>query len=193
MAGELTKAEAQSWYKIITDFPNYYANFQKNFSALIQQSQYVREKHPELLPEYNRLLESGSKTYGNLMTLKSNVDKMKSMWNSVSDWFKNALSLNGLGVAPIIWGGMAAGTAIGIITAVGNWLTETSTFAARLEEVKRLEASGLSPQQATIEVNRRFGEPGSSGSIFGIPLKAIMYGAIGLIALPIILQFFRKK
>lgn len=192
---ELTKAEAQSWFRVISDFPGYYANFQKNFSSLIQQSQYIREKHPELLPEYNRLIISGNKTYGNLMTLKNNVDRMKTIWSDVTGWLKSAIGLSGLGIAPIIWGGIAAGTAIGILTAAGNWITEVSTFAARVEEGKRLEAGGLSPQQATAELTKRYGEPGSSsgGSIFGIPLKMIMFGAIALVMLPTILQLVNQR
>lgn len=190
---KLTPQEVQSWYKIITDFPGYYNNFVKNFSALVQQGQYIREKRPELLPEYNRLLESGSKTYAKLQSLKTNVDKMRSIWSDVTGWLRSAVGLEGLGIAPIIWAGMATGAAIGILTGVANWLTEVSTFAARVEEAKRLEAKGLSPSEVTRQLKERFGEPGSGGSFFGIPIKAIMLGIIGLIALPTILNILNRQ
>lgn len=190
---ELTQQEALSWYKVITDFPAYYENFRKNFSALVAQYPYLKEKHPDLLPQYYQLLEEGNKTYAKLETLKTNVDRMKSIWSSVVNWFKSATGLGSIGIAPIVWAGMAAGTALGILTAVSNWLTNVRTFAARIERIKAYEAQGMSPERATKLVEQQLGPVGTESTVFGIPLKAVMLGVIALIALPIVLNFISSR
>jgi hypothetical protein len=219
---EMTPKDVQQWYQVITDFPNYYRNFTENYNAMVAQRDYVQSQHPELATEYIRLMEDGQKTYGKMQGLSQQIEAVKSVFarigSSIPDWLKEAgafaykvtpigmatsayqtvkgwLGLSGLGVLPvIIWGGIAAGTAVGVLVSVGNWLTETKTFAMRVEEAKRLEAQGLTPDQVTRTLTQRFGEPGSSGaSIFGVPVKWIVIGAIGLIAAPTVISLIRSR
>lgn len=188
---ELNVSDVKTWARIITDFPGYYKNFQENYNALIQQYQFVK-KYPDLLAEYRRLLEEGNKTYSKLYTLNENIQKLKSIWGSVTAWFRSVTGLGEMGIAPVIWAGMAAGTALGIFSSVGKYLTEVRGFASRVEEAKRLEAMGKSPEEVTRIIRERYGVPGSEVTFFGIPLKLILFGGLALLALPLILQSMRR-
>jgi hypothetical protein len=190
---------------------------------MVAQRDYIQSRHPELAPEYVRIMSSVQETYGIMQALSQQIDAIKSVFaragSSIPDWLKDAgvslykvspigmaqtlaqkvtswFGLSGLGVIPIIiWGGIAVGTAIGVFVSVGNWLTETKTFAMRVEEAKRLEAQGIPPDRVTQILTQRFGAPGSStgGTIFGFPIKWIVIGALGLIAAPTIISLLRSR
>lgn len=219
---ELSPGDVQQWYKVITDFPNYYRNFTENYNAMVSQRDYIQSRHPELASEYVRLMGKGQETYSKMQSLSQQIEAIKSVFasvgSSIPDWLKEAgvslykvspigvaqtfaqkitgwLGLSGLGVVPvIIWGGVAVGTAIGVLVSVGNWLTETKTFAMRVEEAKRLEAQGLTPEQVTRTLTQRFGEPAAAGgTIFGVSIKWIVIGGIALIAAPTVISLMRSR
>lgn len=205
--GALTVADVNQWYKVITDFPAYYQNFNLNLNALLAQGPYLRAKHPGMLPEYNQRVNNALKLRAQLETVRSAVEKMRSMWETVTSWLRNVTmtaeqkayetrptrGVDGLGILPVVWGGIAAGAALGVLAAVGNWLTETKIFAARVEEAKRLEAAGRSPEEINEILKGRFGDPGTGGTFFGVPIKAIFYGILALAAIPFITQLMKRK
>lgn len=205
MANQLTAPEAESWYKVITDFPNYFSNFEINYNALRNQRDYVLSRRPELTDEYNSLMVEGDKRYQQLLALRENVGSVSNAFASagttITDWIseaKNSVSswfgFGNLGIVPIIWAGMAAGTAIGILSGVAVWLSNTANFASRIEEAKRLEAIGMAPEQVTATLNERYGEPGGE-SFLGIPTEWLKWGAIGIgviMLYPIVRDMFAK-
>ena len=188
---------------------------------MVAQRNYIQSNHPELACEYVRLMDSGQETYSKMQSLASQIDSIKSVFarigTTIPDWLKSVgvfvysttpigmatnlystvkgwFGLSGLGVIPvIIWGGIAVGTAVGVLVSVGNWLTETKTFAMRVEEAKRLEAQGIPPDKVTQILTQRFGVPGSSAgaTIFGVPIKWLAFGIAGVLILPPVIGMLR--
>lgn len=186
-----SQSEAVQWYKVITDFPNYWNNLQKNFQALLAQSQYITEKHPELRPEYDRLVRTGSENYQKMYEINAAISGIKSRWSDFTSWLGDKFTLNGLGLVPI-YIAISAASAAAVLYSVGKWLTETATFAQRVEESKRLEAQGMTPAQVNAAIATRYGTP-DSGTLFGIPIKWVIGGALVLVFAPMVLNLLKPK
>ena len=192
MAQIATQQEAQSWYSVITDFPSYWNNLQKNYQGLIAQADYIYTKHPELKTEYDKLLNEGGALYNKMAAINETVTGIKSNWNSFTSWLQSAVGINGLGILPAIPIAITAASAAGVIYSVAQWLTKNAELAARLNIFHEAEAKGATPAQAAQIANQTIGEP-SSGMFFGLPIKWLVIGGIALFALPVILPLLRKK
>ena len=186
MAQIATQQEAQSWYSVVTDFPNYWVNLQKNFQGLLAQSNYIVTKHPELRSQYDQMVREGSELYNRMNTLNETINSIKSNWNAFTGWLKSTVGMSGLGILPIIPVAIGAAAAGSTLYLVGQWLTKAAEMAKRIDLYKSEEAKGLSPQQAAANVDMVLGKP-SSGSFFGIPIKMIMIGAAALLLIPLIM------
>lgn len=191
MAEISTPQEAQSWYQILTDFPSYWSNFQKNFQALLAQSNYITSKHPELQAEYDRLVREGSENYQKLYEINGSLQSIKSGWDTFTGWLTGGFS--GLSIAPIIVG-ISAASAGAVFYAVATWLADTSKFAQRVEEAKRLEAQGMKPAEVTTTLEKRYGSPDSgSVTLFGFPIKYVIIGAGLLFIAPTVIDLIKKR
>lgn len=189
---DLTTTQEVSVIKILTDFPNYFNNFVKNYQGLIAQGNYIYQKHPELKSEYDAILNRGTKNYNELFRIKGAIDKIKSAGKSVTDWIKGKLGItDSLNFAPLIIAGVSAASAFALITAIGSWLKDTSTFAKRIEFLKDQESKGVSPIQAANLAEKVFGKPGETGFFSNIRNIMILGGI--LIALPYVLKMIGRK
>lgn len=188
----LTNTQEISVIKVLTDFPNYFNNFLKNYQGLIAQGNYVYSRHPELKAEYDAVLNRGSKNYNDLYRIKSVIDSFKQKGKSIVDWIKGKIGLSdSLGIAPLIIAGISAASVFGMITAIGSWLKDTSVLAKRLEFLKDQEARGLSPSEAASLAERTFGKPGAT-SLFGNIQNLLLIGG-AIILLPYLFKMFGGK
>lgn len=192
---ELNPSQEISLINVLTDFPNYFNNFQTNYQALLAQSAYIYDKHPEMKPEYDKLITSASENYNKLVGIKNIVDKIENAGKTVSSWVKGAFGLSGLGVAPLIWGAISAASAYAVIASTASWLKDAKMFAQRLEFIKDKEAMGMSTKQAASEANAVFGEPDTQTKFFGIPVSYILGGILLIFVVPPTINYFagRKK
>lgn len=192
MAEIATQQEAQSWYSVITDFPGYWDNLQKNYQGLIAQADYIYTKHPELKEEYDNLLNQGGDLYNKMSAINDTINSIKSSWSTFTNWLSGAVGLSSLGILPAIPIAIGAASAAGVIYAVSQWLTKNAELAARLNIFHDAEAKGSTPQQAAAIADQAIG-PSSAGTVFGFPIKWIVIGGIALFVLPIILPLFKRK
>jgi hypothetical protein len=192
MAGEsgLPTDQEISLINVLTDFPNYFNNFQTNFQALLAQSNYIVTKHPELRTEYDSLVNTASENYTKLVNIKMGLDKIEAAGTAVVDWVKGVFGFSGLGFIPLIIAGVSAVSAYAIITSVANWLTDTKKFASKLEFIKDQEAKGYSPAQAAQAATSIYGEPKDESLFFGLPVKWIIVGAVLIILGPPLINAF---
>ena len=181
-----------SLVSVLTDFPNYFKNFQTNFQALLAQSNYVVTKHPELRAEYDALVNRASINYTKLANIKIGLDKIEAAGTAVVDWVKGVFGMNGLGFVPLIVAGVSAVSAYAIITSVANWLTDTKKFASKLEFIKDQEAKGYSPSPAAAAATSVYGEPRDESLFFGLPVKWIIVGAVLIILGPPLIGAFTR-
>jgi hypothetical protein len=192
MAAIATQQEAQSWYSVITDFPRYWENMQKNFQGLLAQSEYITTKHPELRDQYDKMVRDGSELYQKMYNINQTVSTIKNSWNVFTDWLQGAVGMSGLGILPAIPIAISAAAAASTIYLVGQWLTKAAEMAKRIELYKSEEEKGASPEQAALVVDRVLGKP-SEGTFFGFPVKWLVIGGIALFALPVILPMLKGR
>lgn len=183
-----TQSEAQEWYKIVTNWPQYWDNFQRNYRGLLAQSNYITTKHPEMRGEYDKLVDSGSKMYQRMLAVDQTVNAIKNTWGEFTGWLKGAVGLQGLGFIPVAIGAAAAAS---LIYSVSLWIRDASQHARKLELMKDLEAKGMSPGQAANEASKFTGS--GDGTLFGIDIKWLVIGGIALMVLPSIIPMLRKS
>src|SRR5882672_9821845 len=57
MAVALNPADAPSWYDFVTQFDKTYSSFYDNYNALMSLGPWIQTNHPELLPQYEAMLQ----------------------------------------------------------------------------------------------------------------------------------------
>ena len=192
-ASGLPQDQEISLISVLTDFPNYFTNFQTNFQALLAKSSYITSQHPELRSEYDALVNTASENYTKLANIKSGLDSIESAGTAVVDWVKGVFGFSGLGFIPFIIAGVSAVSAYAIITSVANWLTDTKKFAAKLEFIKDQEAKGATPAQAAAAATSVYGEPSTDTMFLGLPIKWVIVGAVLIILGPPLINAFTQS
>lgn len=204
MAVTLNPADAPSWYNFVTQFDATYASFYDNYNALMSLGPYIQTKHPELLPQYNAMLQAGAVNADKLEGLKATRDYVYSwlQWlqtgagdaasfvgsaaQSVYDFAKKEL---GLGFVPVAVAVIGVGAAIAALVVIAGWITDAYVFAQRLNALQDAEARGATPEQAAAIVNSALGPPPSGTSNFlGIPWTLLIWGAIAVFIGPPVLK-----
>jgi hypothetical protein len=192
MAEIATQANAAEWYKIVTDWPNFWSNYQKNFQGLLAQSDWIVTKHPELRAEYDEQVRKGSEMFQRLLGINASVESIKSGWDTFKNWLGLA-GIDGLGFLPAIPVAIGVSAAVSAIAGATYLLKYWSELGARYLAIQDGEAKGLSPAEASKRADTIVGPAGSSTTIFGFPLKWIVIGGIALFALPIILPLLKRN
>ena len=208
----LEVTDAPSWTKFVTDFRPTKKVFDENYAALLQLRPYI-DAHPSERPEYDRLMFAAVKH-------KKILDTLQSIYNTVSGWLSSvqtALKTSGtssgwggtwgsgggfgeyadqvgaqgeddaLGLLPIVWG---VATALAALAAIGYWVKDAYQFSRRLNELQRLEATGMSPADAARVVNKTIG---SGNKFFGIDIKWLIIGGAMLIFGPTIIRMLKAR
>src|ERR1700682_518310 len=74
----LNPADAPSWFDFVTKFDATYASFYDNYNALMSLGPWIQTAHPELLPQYNSMLQAGAVNADQLNSLKATRDYVSS-------------------------------------------------------------------------------------------------------------------
>lgn len=222
MTVTLQPADAGSWWDWITNYDQTLKTFNQQYNQLLSQAAYVRNQHPELLDQYESLLNSAKEHLQTLNTLKATRDYVYS-W---LDWLNNgakqginfltsaasntynylmsSLGLQGLGIAPVVVIGVAAAAAALVI--IGYWIKDAVAFNQRLTALQQQEAAfqaqGMTAEQAAARaqqvVNNTLGPaPGSAASInsnlLGIPWTYLVWGAVAVFLGPPLIEAMSGK
>lgn len=193
MAAELQEADAGSWWDWITNYDQTLAQFNQQYTALMNQRAYVQNQHPELAPQYNDLVNRAQSNLAKLNELKATRDYVYSWldWiggglqsganfltsaaSNTYNYLLSSLGLGGLGamgIAPVVAISVAAAAAVLVV--VGYWIKDAYAFNQRLAALQQQEqaliASGVPAAQAATQaqaiVDNTLGPaPGSAASI----------------------------
>jgi hypothetical protein len=180
--------EAAQWYKIITDFPDFFANYQTNYQGLVAQGPYIYANHLEWKADYDTLLNSCTDTYNKLFSIQDSINSIKSKWADFTGWLS---ATTGIGFLPLIWAGISAASAAMIIYEASQKLSAMEDRGARYSRVQFYEAKGMTPAQAAAQVINELGAPGSGGTFLGISYTVWILGAVALFFAPMLLKKVR--
>jgi hypothetical protein len=180
--------EAAQWYKIITDFPDFFANYQTNYQGLVAQGPYLYANHPEWKADYDALLNSSTDTYNKLFAVQDSIASIKGKWSDFTGWLSQT---TGFGFLPLVWVGISAASAAALIYEAGQLLSQMADRAARYKMAQDYEAKGMTPAQAALQVKGVLGAPGSGGTFLGISYTVWIIGAVALFFAPMLLKKVR--
>lgn len=125
-------------------------NFRDKAKAFIYRYEKLKsldadvKKYPELRSEYVGLVGRGTKIRDSIRTVTGGIDNVVGWFNSVVGNDKNT-QLKGLGLLPLI----PVAVVIASLAAMGKWGGDVYMFERRLNEIKRLENTGMSPEKAS--------------------------------------------
>lgn len=204
MAGQtLNPLDAPSWLKFITDFDSAYRTFYDNYDAYMALGPYIQSTHPELLQDYENLLQEASDAAYKIEQLKATRDYVYSwlQWlqtgagnimvgaQATYDAAKRAMGfqgfnaytsrpLDGLGVVPVAVAIVSLAAATALLFEITRIVTQFYTRAQFYNALQEQEARGSSPQEASRIVSQVMGTPTSSGAneFLGIPWTLIFWG-----------------
>ncbi|MDH5654199.1 MAG: hypothetical protein OEZ39_20270 [Gammaproteobacteria bacterium] len=151
--------------KAVADFTAVYENLRANEAYMAKPT-----TDPRLRSEYDSMIDKGD-------YIQISINKANEALSTVKGWF----GMDGLGFVPIVAGLVGAG----LLAAVVKWTTDAYQLNAKIEEQKRLESRGMTPQQASNIV----------GKMGGAPLLSLGGGGLGmplLIGGMLLFKFLRK-
>jgi hypothetical protein len=120
-------------------------------------------KNPTLKREYDALMSRAGTIKNTVQTVTGLVDKALIAFRSVT-------GMDGLGFIPLLPVAVIGAA----VAAIAKWTTDAYTLTQRLNEVKRLEASGMSPQQAAATVAAIAPKPFFGGLPPLLPIAALV-------------------
>lgn len=175
-ANELTNKEKG----YIQKFRNKAAQFWAQWNTLDDMYPTVSRQSPAIRNEYQSLMDRGSTIRSTVETISGAIDRAAKVYESVRDWVSSTFGLNGndinnkvneLGVIPLI----PIALIIGSLAAMSKWVSDAYEFNERLKEIRRLEATGLSPAEAAAIVERTMdkGFFGGAGNLVPIALLGV--------------------
>lgn len=201
MSTALLPRDALTWSQFLRDFDGAYRTFTENRQALIAVGPYVRAKHPELMPQYDSLLQRANE-------LAPRLTQLASMKGTVAGWLQSsgitrayqgavdatsaaiekvanginaarrALGLGDLSAVPLLVPIAAAG-AVAVTIAVTKWVSDAYLMAKRLNALQELEAKGYTADEAASTLNKVLGDPEKAGSIERTLQQVLWIVAIG--------------
>lgn len=191
MAAINSQQEATEWYKIISDWPNYWTSVQRNFQGLLAQSSFIQTQSPEVRKWYDERVNKASALYNKANAINISISKIKSAWDSFTGWLKGMTGMSSLGILPAIPIAITAAGAAATIYEIVTWLKESSNDARTIELLKEARSQGLSPTQAKEIIENR--KSGGISDIFGNIRKFIPWILIGGAVILILPRFLEKK
>lgn len=213
MTQALNPSDAPSWYQFVTDFDTAYGQFYDNYNGLMATGPYLQQNHPEMMADYNQLLQDGSTIAYKLEQLKAQRDYIYSWLQWLQTGASNigsfigsaaqstynaavaALGLSGLGqILQVAEVAVTLVAAYAILSQVGAWIAKVYDMAQRTNALQNFEAQGMSPAQAASAVNNLYGAPAdASTNILGIPWTLIIFSAIAIFLGPPLLKMIGER
>ena len=142
------------------------AEFRKVYDSLLQKRA-VAESDPQLLSEYNALMNRASSIQSIIQKATASVDWIRHQATQAQSMFDG---LSGVGVLPVIVWGAAVAAMTGAITAMSYWLSgayEWSKRAQIAETVLRAGGSGA-------EVSKALSKPSGISAYVGVGLLMVV-------------------
>jgi hypothetical protein len=179
----MQQADANSWLKFVTDFDEVNEAFEDNYAALLAIGPQVNQ-YPDLIPNYDRLVNEGATHRQTLQNLKATRDYAASWLNWLKSGARGVFQYfglsgsHGLGAIPLVLG---VGAAIAALASITYYMKEIYIAAQRYNTFITERARGRSPEQAVVAAKQLFPE----GSLFGslISGDTMTYIMIGLFAI----------
>lgn len=153
-----TAADETKWYDVIGRLKTDVAKFWANYNALLRQKDFI-DAHPEMKMEYAGLVRHGTYIKSEINRVNAIIEKVKGWWS----YIKAGVGFGELGAIQLLPIAVIAGASAIIL----KWLADVYVFAKKIEEIKRLEAKGLSPAKAAAIVERISPTSGILGGFLG--------------------------
>lgn len=197
----LQTSDAQSWTQWVTQFDAARARVQNDLNALVALQATANAGTPEMRSRYQRLVSDGRAQIAALNTLAEQRDNVSRWLNSIGRNFQIAVDTvtgntgtkntatktldfstspnKGLGAVPVVIVGVSLVAAAAVVVTAMNWAREAQAETRRLQEFRRLQASGMSADEAAATVANILPDNGGIGALLGTNVAGVP--VIGLI------------
>lgn len=206
MTTQLVAKDAPAWSQFVRDFDGAYKSFVDNRNALLQLGPYIQSKHPELLPQYQSLLQRSNALAPKLQALAETRQKVGGWLGTLGTVYQSAvdatsraiekaaglvssarraLGLGELGIAPVV---VIVGVAAAAATLAGitKWVSDAFLFAKRLNALQELEQRGYTVDAAAAAVNQVMGKPDAPGGLERTVSSILWVVVLAVIGVPIV-------
>ena len=171
--GLTTDTQSAEWWNLIERFREASQRVDQVLDKLRGQEDAARAS-PGLSMEYDTIMQRANLLRASIADTLGRIDSAVQWVKGAGDWLKSAFGLSGLGVVPVVIG---IGAITAALAAITKFLVDAWSLSKRIEEQQRLEARGLSPQQAAAIVEQGTGS--SAGRQFVTSL--IPFAALALV------------
>jgi len=179
-----TSAEKAAWFDLLGRWRAKAAEFERAQTTLAAQAEFMSRQPPAVRAEYQAMTARAA-------ALRARIMDVSNALRAVESWLKGAFTVliepwQKAGVKVREWLGLGAAPAalipIAVVTAalaaVSYFLVDFARYMLKVSELRRLQATGLTPDQAAAALERLEG-PGLLGGMQGI----IMAGALLALAI----------
>lgn len=168
-----TEQQSAEWWNLVARFRQAAAQVDQVLDRLRAQEGAARSD-PALSSEFDSIMRRAAELRATIGDYLAKIDAAVQWLKGAGSWISDVFGFNGLGALPALIG---IGAIAAALAAVTKFLTDAWALSRRIEEQQRLEARGLSPQEAAAVVERS--AVGSAGSQW---LKLLAGGvAIGVV------------
>lgn len=152
------------------------------WNNLNNQQSIVNRQSSEIKQEYNDLISRGTTIRSTVEYVTRGLDRAANMYQGIKDWFSSTFGMgeneidnrvDNLGIIPLI----PIAIIIASLAAMTKWVSDTYTFTRRLDEIRRLESQGISPENASRIVERTMSKGIFSGVNTLLPVVLLAVGA----------------
>lgn len=182
-AAAATVTDPVQWYDLVGKFKQKVAEFQAAWAELMSEQSFVAS-HPSLQTDFNYLVGLGQTLKSKIQSATSLIDQTVKMagnlWSSISTTFTNVFGdieePPQLGFLPLIPIAVIAAS----VAAIAYFVTEVYKFKTKVDQIKKLEAQGMTAQQAIATAGNV--QPGMLSQLKGIalPLAAVTAFVVGV-------------
>ncbi|MEN9924366.1 MAG: hypothetical protein RL268_492 [Pseudomonadota bacterium] len=174
----VTETQSAAWWDLVARFKAAAQQVDQVLNTLRTQEGAARSD-PALSGQYDAIMGRAAALRQTIGDYLSKIDTAVQWVKGAGQWVADAVGLNGLGFVPVLIGIGAITAALATVTA---FLSDAWALSKRIEEQHRLEARGLSPQEAAQVVDRS--TAASAGSSWIKQLAAVLgVAALGWLAL----------
>lgn len=145
-----TEQQSAEWWNLVAKFRQAAGQVDQVLARLREQEPAARGS-AALSAEYDEIMGRASSLRATIADYLGRIDSAVQWLKGAGAWVSEAFGLNGLGAIPALIG---IGAVAAALAAVTKFLTDAWSLSKRIEEQQRLEARGLSPQEAAAVVER---------------------------------------
>lgn len=166
---------------LITDFKDKARKFWAMWENLNSRRVEVSSYPPEVQREYKSIMERGVGVRSKIEWITGLIDQAASAYKSVKSWVAEKFGLGeipvrqleGMGIIPLIPVAIISGS----LATIGYWVNDAYRLNKKLDEIKRLEGKGYSPERAARVASRNVSMPGFFSGIDKLVLPLLLGGA----------------